>query len=117
VTTTPAIRAKIAASVESATVLAGRYGVTLEMIYRWRGRTSFEVRTHTGNDLATTLTRTQEAAAVELRRVLLLPWDDFLAVAREFLNSEVSRSGLERCFRRRGFSNLNALRPKTPAKT
>jgi len=43
-TTTPAIRAKIAASEEPASVLAGRYGVTLDTIYRWRGRTSFEDR-------------------------------------------------------------------------
>ena len=41
-TTTPAIRAKIAASEEPAAVLAGRYGVTLDTIYRWRRRTSFE---------------------------------------------------------------------------
>ena len=41
-TTPPAIRAKIAASEEPAAVLAGRYGVTLDTIYRWRRRTSFE---------------------------------------------------------------------------
>ena len=37
-TTTPAIRAKISASDEPVAVLAGRYGVTLDTIYRWRGR-------------------------------------------------------------------------------
>ncbi len=47
--------------------------------------------------------------------MLLLPLDDLLAVAREFLNPDVSRSGLDRCLRRHGVSNLNALRPKTPA--
>jgi hypothetical protein len=61
------------------------------------------------------LTRAQEAVVVELRRMLLLPLDDLLAVAREFLNPDVSRSGLDRCLRRHGVSNLNALRPKTPA--
>jgi hypothetical protein len=114
-TTTPAIRAKIAASEEPAAVLAARYGVTLDTIYRWRGRTSFEDRSHTALQLATTLTRPQEAVVVELRRMLLLPLDDLLAVAREFLNPDVSRSGLDRCLRRHGVSNLNALRPKTPA--
>ena len=114
-TTTPAIRAKIAASEEPAAVLAGRYGVTLDTIYRWRGRTSFEDRSHTAHQLATTLTQAQEAVAVELRRTLLLPLDDLLAVTREFLNPDVSRSGLDRCLRRHGVSNLNALRPKTPA--
>jgi transposase InsO family protein len=46
--------------------------------------------------------------------MLLLPLDDLLAVAREFLNPDLSRSGLDRCLRRHGVSNLNALRPKTP---
>jgi len=55
-TTTPAIRARIAASEEPAAVLAGRYGVTHNTIYRWRGRTSFEDRSHTAHQLATTLT-------------------------------------------------------------
>ena len=114
-TTTPAIRARIAASYEPAAVLAGRYGVTLDTIYRWRGRTSFEDRSHTAHQLATTLTRVQEFVVVELRRMLLLPLDDLLAVAREFLNPAVSRSGPDRCLRRHGVSNLNALRPKVPA--
>jgi hypothetical protein len=114
-TTTPAIRAKIAASEEPAAVLAARSGVTLDTIYRWRGRTSFEDRSHTALQLATTLTRPQEAVVVELRRMLLLPLDDLLVVTREFLNPAVSRSGLDRCLRRHGVSNLNALRPKTPA--
>ena len=94
-TTTPAIRARIAASDEPAAVLAARYGVTLDTIYRWRGRTSFEDRSHTAHQLATTLTRAQEVVAVELRRMLLLPLDDLLAVCREFLNPDVSRSGLD----------------------
>ena len=114
-TTTPAIRAKIAASEEPAAVLAGRYGVTLDTIYRWRRRTIFEDRSHTAHQLATTLTSAQEAVAVELRRMLLLPLDDLLAVCREFLNPDVSRSGLDRCLRRHGVSNLTALRPRTPA--
>ena len=61
------------------------------------------------------MTPAQEAVVVELRRMLLLPLDDLLAVAREFLNPDVSRSGLDRCLRRHRVSNLNALRPKTPA--
>jgi len=88
--------------------------VTLDTIDRWRGRTSFEDRSHTANQLATTLTSAQEAVAVELRRMLLLPLDDLLAVTREFLSPDVSRSGLDQCLRRHGVSNLNALRPKTP---
>jgi hypothetical protein len=39
----------------------------------------------------------QEAVAVSLRKTLLASLDDLLAVVREFLNPEVSRSGLDRC--------------------
>jgi hypothetical protein len=46
---------------------------------------------------------------------LLLPLDDLLAVTREFLSPDVSRSGLDRCMRRYGVGSLNALKPKTPS--
>lgn len=51
---------------------------------------------------------------MQLRRTLLLPLDDLLAVTRDFLCAEVSRSGLDRCLRRHGVGNLNALKPATP---
>ncbi|WP_165742464.1 DDE-type integrase/transposase/recombinase, partial [Candidatus Thiosymbion oneisti] len=47
-----------------------------------------------------------------LRESLLLPLDDLLAVTREFIHGEVSRSGLDRCLRRHGVSNLKALMPQ-----
>ena len=49
---------------------------------------------------------------MELRRTLLLPLDDLLAVIREFINPDVSRSGLDRCLRRHGVSDLKALQPQ-----
>ncbi|TSE20206.1 hypothetical protein Talka_01101 [Tepidimonas alkaliphilus] len=33
---------------------------------------------------------------------------------REFVNPDVSRSGLDRCLRRHGVSNLKALQPQVP---
>jgi len=56
----------------------------------------------------------EEAVAVALRKTLLLPLDDLLAVVREFLNPNVSRSGLDRCLRRHGVSRLQDLKPKSP---
>jgi transposase-like protein len=47
--------------------------------------------------------------------MLLLPLDDLLAVTREFLCPQATRSGLDRCLRRHGVGNLNALKPKEPA--
>ena len=57
----------------------------------------------------TTLTPDQELIVVELRRTLLLPTDDLLAVTREFINPAVSRAGLGRCLRRHGVSDLRDL--------
>jgi hypothetical protein len=44
--------------------------------------------------------------------MLVLPLADLLAVVREFLNPNVSRSGLDRCLRRHGVSRLRDLKPK-----
>ncbi len=45
-------------------------------------------------------------------RTLLLPLDDLLALIREFLNPDVSRSGLDRCLCRHGMSKRQDLKPK-----
>ena len=113
-TTTPRIRAAIQASDEPAWVLAERYGISEQTVWKWRNRDSTEDRSHTPHRLQTTLTPAQEAVAVALRRTLLLPLDDLLSVVREFLNPNVSRSGLDRCLRRHGVSRLQDLKPKAP---
>ena len=51
---------------------------------------------------------------VALRKTLLVSLDDLLAVVREFLNPDVSRSGLDRCLRRHGVGNLRDLKARTP---
>jgi transposase InsO family protein len=112
--TTPAVRAEIAASNETVSSLAARFGVTPATVYKWKGRTSVHDLPHTAHRLQTTLTPAQEAIVVELRKLLLLPLDDLLAITREFLCPEVSRSGLDRCLQRHGVGNLHALKPATP---
>jgi len=109
--TTPAIRAEIHASNESCTVLAKRYGISPMTVLKWKRRTDFEDRPHTAHRLPTTLTPAQEAIAVHLRKTLLLSLDDLLCVMREFVNPDVSRSGLDRCLRRHGVGNLRQLLP------
>jgi len=47
-----------------------------------------------------------------LHETLLLSLDDLLAVTHEFVHPQVSRSGLDRCLRRHGVSNLETLLPK-----
>jgi transposase InsO family protein len=112
--TTPAVRAEIAASSESAHTLACRFGVTEATVYKWKSRETVQDRSHTAHRLQTTLTPAQEMIVVHLRKTLLLPLDDLLAVTREFLCKAASRSGLDRCLRRRGVGNLHALKPATP---
>ena len=112
--TTPAVREQIAASDEPVAVLADRFGVTPATVSKWKHRDSVQDRSHTAHRLQTTLTPAQEQIVVHLRRTLLLPLDDLLAVTREFLCEQVSRSGLDRCLRRLGVGNLQALRPATP---
>ena len=85
-TTTPKVRAAIQASDEPAWVLAQRHGTTEQTVWKWRKRDSVEDCSHTPHRLQTTLTPAQEAVAVALRKALLIPLDDLLAVIREFLN-------------------------------
>lgn len=111
-TTTPKVRSAIQASDEPAWVLAKRYGTSEQSIWKWRKRDSVHDRSHTPHRLQTTLTPAQETVVVELRKILLLPLDDLLAVVHEFLNPNVSRSGLDRCLRRHRVSRLSDLKPK-----
>ena len=49
-----------------------------------------------------------------LRKTLLVSIDDLLAVVREFLNPDFSRSGLDRFLRRHGVGKLRDLQAKAP---
>ena len=66
-----------------------------------KGREDSQDWSHRPHILKTTLTPAQELLVVELRRMVLLPLDDLLAITREFINAAVSRSGLDRCLRQR----------------
>jgi hypothetical protein len=85
-----------------------RYGISEQTVLKLRHRNSVEDRSHTPHRLQTTLS----PAAVALRKTLLVSLDDLLAVVREFLNPNVSRSGLGRCLRRHGVGNLRDLQVK-----
>ena len=110
--TTPAIRREIQTSTLPIRELAERYGLSRQTVAKWRQRSSPEDASHRPHRLHTLLTPAQEAVVVELRRLLLLPLDDLLAVTHEFISPAVSRSGLDRCLRRHGVSNLQALKPQ-----
>ena len=110
-TTTPKTRHYIQASNQSVRQLVNELGVSEDTIRRWKRRDGVADGSHTPHRLQTTLTQAQEVVVVELRKTLLLPLDDLLVVTREFIHPEVSRSGLDRCLRRHGVSNLNPVAP------
>ena len=111
-TTTPKTRAYLQSSTAGNRTLARELGVTLSTIHRWRRRSDVHEASHTLHRLQTTLTSAQEIVLVELRRTLLVSLDDLLVVARECVNPDVSRSGLDRCLRRYGVARLTELLPK-----
>jgi hypothetical protein len=113
-TVTPKIWTAIQARSEPAWKVAERYGISEQTVWKWRGRDDVHDRSHTSHNLQTILTPAQEAVAVALRKALLLPLDDLLALVREFLNLRVSRSGLDCCLCRHGVCNLQALKQKEP---
>lgn len=113
--TTPRTRAEIKASSASLVELAERYNVSRATIAKWKGRETPQDLSHRPHKLSTTLTPAQEAIAVELRCLILLPLDDLLVVVREFINPDVSRSGLDRCLRRHGAANLRQLQAQARA--
>jgi len=110
--TTPAIRRELRASSDSTKALARQYNLHPATVKKWRSRDSTDDASHRPHHLHTTLSPAQEAIVVELRRLLLLPLDDLLAVTHEFINAKVSRSGLDRCLRRHGVSKLAKLIPR-----
>ena len=113
--TTPRTRAEIKESSASLTDLAERYNISRATARKWKGRETAQDLSHRPHKLSTTLTPGQEAVVVELRRTVLLPLDDLVAVVREFINPAVSRSGLDRCLRRHGVANLRELQAQARA--
>lgn len=104
--TTHLIREEIRNSTLPQRELAERYNVSRLTIRKWQNRDIAEDRSHRPHTMHTTLTSARELVVIALRTTLLLPTDDLLAVAREFVNPALSRGALGRCLRRHGVSSL-----------
>ncbi|MEJ7138195.1 IS481 family transposase [Amphibiibacter pelophylacis] len=113
--TTPLTRTEIRESNDTLVELAHRYNITKATARKWKQREDPHDLSHRAHKRHTTLTPAQEAIAVELRCMLLLPLNDLLVVVREFVNPAVSRSGLDRCLRRHGVSNLKEMQARVLA--
>ena len=76
--------------------LAKKFGISRSTVRRWKYRDSVEDKSHRPHRMRTTLTPEQEIIVVELRKTLLPPLYDPLAVVLEFNHPKISRSALER---------------------
>ena len=110
--TTPIIRREIRESALSAGTLATKYNVTEQTARKWKNREDVEDKSHRPHTLQTTLSSEQEAIVIELRKTLLLPLDDLVAITKEFINKDASRSGIGRCLARHKVSRLKDLIPE-----
>ncbi|MCP1915218.1 AcrR family transcriptional regulator [Bradyrhizobium elkanii] len=99
-TTTPKTRAYIQRSRKSVAQLAAELGVSETTIYRWRGRSTVEDRSHRPKHLTTSLSALEERAVCELRTSLQLPLDDIVEVMQRCINAKLSRSAIHRCLQR-----------------
>lgn len=109
--TTPAIRAELQAAEGTTAQLAARYGISWPTAHRWRhAKDGVHDRSHCPHHIKATLTLVQEDLVLIIRDTLRLPLDDLLAVVREFIEPDMSRSALGRMLRRRGAPSLRALR-------
>ena len=115
-TTTPKVRAYIQASGRSAAELARELGISETTVRRWKGRHQLADRASTPHSLATNFSAEEEEIAVELRIRLRLSLDDILEVMRRCIRTDISRSALHRCLKRRGVSQRHAD-PKPPTQS
>ena len=69
-------------------------------------------RSHRAHTLHTTLNTTKEAIVLALRQSLYLPLDDLLFITRQYIDPDVSRSGIARLLKREGMSHLGDVIPK-----
>lgn len=90
VTRTSKIWAAIQASTDLPGMVAERYGISEQTVWKWRNRDDAHDRGHSPQKLQTALLPPQEAVAVALRKTLILPIDILLAAVREFLNPPIS---------------------------
>lgn len=107
--TTPQTRREMRESTLSERALAQQYNVSRMTARKWKNRPDENDRSHRPHRLHTTLTAEQEALVAIIRTTLFLPLDDLLVVTRQFINPDVSRSGLHRMLKREGIGDLKAL--------
>jgi len=109
--TTPEIRQEIKDSGLSEREAAKVFNITRATAAKWLKRDDVQDRSHRAHTLHTTLSAGQEAIVLSLRQTLYLPLDDLLYITRQYINADVSRSGLARLLKREGMARLEDVIP------
>jgi transposase len=104
--TTPKIRQEIKDSGLSNRKAAKVFNITRATAAKWINRDDVQDRSQPRQHLYTTLSAVQEAVVLSLRLTLYLPLDDLLYITRQYINVDVSRSGIALLLKREGMARL-----------
>jgi transposase InsO family protein len=115
--TTPKIRQEIKDSGLYDREAAKVFNIIRATAAKWLKRDDVQDRSHRAHTLHTTLSATQEAIVLSLRQSLYLPLDDLLYITRQYINPDVSRSGIARLLKREGMARLEDVIPKAEGET
>lgn len=115
--TTPKIRQEIKDSGLSDREAAKVFNITRATAAKWLKRDDVQDRSHRAHTLHTTLSAAQELVVLSLRQTLYLPLDDLLYITRQYINPDVSRSGIARLLKREGMARLEDVIPKVEGET
>jgi len=115
--TTPKIRQEIKDSGLSDREAAKVFNITRATAAKWLKRDDVQDRSHRAHTLHTTLSAAQELVVLSLRQTLYLPLDELLYITRQYINPEVSRSGIARLLKREGMARPEDVIPKAEGET
>ncbi len=108
-TTTHAIRAELQRSKESVATLSKRYNLNPKTVRKWRARHSVEdAPMGPSHPHSTSMTLSQEAAAIAFRKKTLLPLDDCLHALQHVIPG-LTRSSLHRLYNVMGLAAYQHL--------
>jgi hypothetical protein len=103
--TTPKVRQEIKDSGLSDRQGAKVFNITRPTAAKWLKRDDVQDRPHRAHTLPTTLSAAQ-AIVLALRQSLYVPLDDMLFITRQYINADVSCSGIARLLKREYMSRL-----------
>jgi len=91
--------------------------ISRAVAHKWLKRDIIRDRSHCAHTFAFDPDPAQEDIVLALRQSLYLPLDNLLLITRQYINADVSRSGIVRLLKREGMSRLEDVIPKAEGET